>query len=301
MRIALTGATGFVGRALVEELTARNHRVVVLSRDPERAARTLPLVAAHHAVDLARGLIPAAAFDGVDCVVHLAGEPVSGRWNPDKKAAIRDSRVLGTRHLVDSICRLDHRPRALVSASAIGFYGDRGDEELGEDQGPGGDFLATTSVEWETEAGHAVDCGLRVASLRIGIVLDASGGALQQMLLPFRLGLGGPLGDGRQWWSWIHRMDLVRMICTAVEDQWEGSWNATAPHPVRQAEFARSLGWALGRPAIVPAPAFALRALLGEFSTEVLTSKRVLPDRARSAGFRWQFGRLKDALADLLP
>ena len=223
-----------------------------------------------------------------------------GRWTDEKKRAIRESRVLGTRHLVDALADLDRRPAALVSASAIGFYGARGDEELSEGSGPGDDFLATTAVEWETEAARAADYGLRVASLRIGIVLGAGGGALEAMLLPFKLGAGGPLGSGQQWWSWIHLDDLVRMFLAAIDEGWTGAWNATAPRPERQARFAKALGRALGRPAILPAPAFALKLILGEFSTELLSGKQVLPHRARQAGFAWRFERLDDALADLV-
>ena len=298
MRVVVTGATGFIGRALVAELNSRNHQVVVLSRDPDRARRMLPLVADLHSFDWNRESAP--ALGGADAIIHLAGEPVAGRWTPEKKQAIRDSRVLGTRNLVAGLAGLDHRPARLISASAIGFYGDRGDEELHERSGPGADFLATTAVEWETEAARAADFGLDVASLRIGIVLDCEGGALEQMLRPFRLGVGGPIGDGSQWWSWIHRRDLVRMILVALEQGWTGAFNATAPHPERQADFAHTLGRALGRPAFIPAPAFALNALFGEFATELLTSKRVLPSRAQAAGFEPEFGRLDMALADLL-
>jgi uncharacterized protein (TIGR01777 family) len=300
MRVVVTGATGFIGRALVTELNARDHRVVVLSRDPARARRMLPLVAEHHSFDWTHETAPAAALEGADAIIHLAGEPVAGRWTAEKKHAIRNSRVLGTRNLVSSLAELDHRPSRLISASAIGFYGDRGDEELHEQSSPGADFLATTAVEWETEAARAADFGLDVSSLRIGIVLDREGGALEQMLPPFRLGVGGPLGDGLQWWSWIHRRDLVRMILVALEQGWTGAFNATTRHPERQIDFARSLGRALGRPAFIPAPAFALKALFGEFATELLTSKRVLPSGALEAGFEWEFGRLDGALADLL-
>lgn len=300
MRVVVTGATGFVGQSLVRELNARNHRVVVLTRDPGGAARRLPLVAAIHAFDPNTEAAPAEALDGADAIVHLAGESVAGRWTEAKKQAIRESRVLGTRNLVEGLRDLDHRPGAFVSSSAIGFYGDRGDEELTEDAGPGGDFLATVAVEWEGEAARATDFGLRVASLRTGIVLGTGGGALHEMLLPFRLGLGGPMGGGRQWWSWIHMHDLVRMILAALEEPWSGSWNATTPRPERQSDFARILAGTLGRPAVLPAPAFALRAVLGEFATELLTSHRVLPRRALDAGFSFRFGRLEDALADLL-
>lgn len=300
MRVVVTGATGFVGRALVTELNARNHRVVVLSRDPMRARGLLPLIVDCHSFDPDRETAPAAALEGADAIIHLAGEPVAGRWTTQKKRAIRESRVFGTRNLIAGLAELDCRPTQLISASAIGFYGDRGDEELLEDSGPGADFLATTAVEWETEAARAMDYGLGVASLRIGIVLDGEGGALEQMLPPFRFGVGGPLGSGSQWWSWIHRRDLVRMILSALEQNWTGAFNATTHHPARQVDFARSLGRALGRPAFIPAPAFALNALFGEFATELLTSKRVLPARASKAGFEWEFGQLDAALADLL-
>jgi uncharacterized protein (TIGR01777 family) len=300
MRVVVTGATGFVGRALITELNTRNHRVVVLSRDPARARRSLPLVAACHSFDPDLETAPAVALEGSDAIIHLAGEPVAGRWTTEKKRAIRQSRVFGTRNLVAGLAELDCRPSRLISASAIGFYGDRGDEKLHEESGPGAGFLATTAVEWETEAARAAEFGLSVASLRIGIVLDCEGGALEQMLPPFRFGVGGPLGSGSQWWSWIHRRDLVRMILKALEQDWTGAFNATAPHPERQADFARALGRAMGRPAFIPAPAFALKALFGEFATELLTSKRVLPSRAREAGFEWEFGRLDMALADLL-
>lgn len=300
MRVVVTGATGFVGRHLVQALNERNHRVVVLSRNPDRAGRSLPVVAGLHAFDPNREIAPAAALEGADAIVHLAGESVSGRWDDEKKAAIRDSRVDGTRNLVEGLRDLDRRPRVLVSASAIGFYGDRGDEELGEDAGPGADFLATVAVEWEAEAARAADFGLRVASLRTGLVLGRDGGALEQMLLPFRLGLGGPMGSGRQWWSWIHLQDLVRMYLAALEGSWTGSYNATAPEPERQGDFARALAGELGRPAFLPAPAFALRLVLGEFATELLSSQRVLPQQALREGFGFRHGRLPAALADLL-
>jgi uncharacterized protein (TIGR01777 family) len=301
MRVVVTGATGFVGGQLVRELNERNHRVVVLTRDPVGAAHSLPLVEAIHAFDPAREPAPAAALEGADAIVHLAGESVSGRWTDEKKRAIRDSRVIGTRNLVEGLAAVESRPRVLVSSSAVGFYGERGDEELDEDAGPGADFLATVAVEWETEAARATDFGLRVVSLRTGIVLGHGGGALQQMLLPFRLGLGGPMGSGDQWWSWIHMADLIRLILSAIEQSWSGSYNATAPEPERQASFARQLGRALGRPAILPAPAFALRLVLGEFASELLTSHRVLPRRALEQGFGFRYGRLDEALADLLP
>jgi len=295
MRIVITGATGFVGRALVNALVDRGDVVVAVSRNPKRASAQLPLIAAHHSYEELRE-----ALNGADAVVHLAGETVVGRWTDEKKRAIRESRVEGTRDLVDAIGDLERRPKALISASAIGFYGERQDDDCTEGDGPGSDFLATTSTEWESEAARAADFGLRVVSLRLGIVLGIDGGALQAMLLPFRMGAGGPLGSGRQWWSWIHVHDAVRMFLAAIDEPWSGSYNATAPNPERQKDFARILGRTLGRPAIVPAPAFALRAILGEFSTELLGGKRVIPEKARKSGFRFEFEHLDDALANLL-
>lgn len=300
MRILVTGATGLVGRAVVNTLVERDHEVVVTSRSPDRARSFLPLLYRLVAWDPNDGPAPPAAFEGVDAIVHLAGESVAGRWTDEKKQAIRDSRVLGTRHLVDGMRPLDGRPARIVGASAIGFYGDRGDEVLTEDAGPGDDFLATTSVEWESETANARDLGLDVAQFRIGIVLDPNGGALERMLPPFRLGVGGPLGSGQQWWSWIHLGDLVAMFVHAVEDGWSGAYNATAPHPVRQRDFAEVLGDVLGRPAFVPAPAFALRLLFGEFASELLTSKQVRPDRALREGFTFRHPQLFDALVDLI-
>ena len=300
MRILVTGATGFVGRPLVTALVESDHEVVVASRDPHAATSAVPLVYMHVRWDPSAEPLPAVALDGVDAVVHLAGESVAGRWTPEKKARIRDSRVLGTRNLLAGMRVRDDRPRHLISASAVGFYGDRGDEELTEDARPGDNFLATTCVEWETEVAAAGDLGVDTVSLRTGIVLHPEGGALEQMLLPFRLGIGGPLGSGRQWWSWIHRDDLVRMFLTALDQRWTGVFNATAPTPIRQAEFARILGAVLQRPSLLPAPEFALRALLGEFADELLSSKRVLPAAALAQDFQFGFAHVERALLDLI-
>ena len=300
MRILVTGASGLVGRHLVQALVERDHDVVSTSRDPDRARSQLPLIYRHVRWDPNDGPAPREAFEGVDAIVHLAGESVAGRWTDEKKRRIRDSRVLGTRHLVDGMRPLDGRPVRLVGASAIGFYGDRGEDVLTEDSGPGDDFLSTTCVEWESEGVAARDLGLDVAHLRIGLVLDPAGGALGEMLPIFRLGAGGPLGSGRQWWSWIHRGDLVAMFVLALEEGWSGTFNATAPHPVRQREFADALGDVIGRPSFVPAPEFALRLVLGEFAQELLTSKQVRPDHALREGFTFGFPRLADALNDLL-
>lgn len=301
MRILVTGATGFVGRPLVSALLQRDYEVVVVSRDPREASSAVPLVYRHVGWNPSTEPLPDAALDGVDAVIHLAGETVVGRWTDEKKARIRDSRVLGTRNIVKAMRDRDDRPRHLLSASAIGYYGERGDEELTEDAGPGNDFLSTVGVEWESEVAAAAELGLATASLRIGIVLHPEDGALKQMLLPFRLGVGGPLGPGDQWWSWIHREDLVRMFLTALDQEWTGAFNATAPMPVRQSEFAKTLGAVLGRPAVLPAPEFALRALFGEFAVELLSSKRVVPAAAVERGFEFRFAHIERALLDLIP
>ena len=301
MRILVTGATGFVGVALCDSLQAGGHEAWVLSRNPG-AAEQIPSVSRAFAwTDPLREQPPPAAFEGVDAVVHLAGESVVGRWTEAKKAAIRDSRVAGTTRLVEAIGALETRPTTLVSASAIGFYGDRGDEPLTEGSAPGDDFLAETSVAWE-EAARAVEPqGVRAVQIRIGIVLESGGGAMGKMLTPAKLGLGGPLGSGAQWWSWVHRDDLIGLIRLALEDDsMKGPYNATAPGAVRQKTFAATLGKVLGRPAFLPAPAFALKLALGGFSTELLSSKRVLPQRTEAAGYRFRHPDLEGALRDIL-
>jgi uncharacterized protein len=301
MRILVTGATGFVGRHVVEQFHRKGHSLVALSRDPEAARRRLPQLEAAHSWNPLRELPPADAFSEVDAVVHLAGESVNGRWSEEKKQAIRDSRVLGTANLVKTIVRLETRPQAMISASAIGYYGDRGEEELTEDAAPGDDFLAEVCQQWEKEAGKVEWGGVRSVRVRTGIVLAPGGGALGAMLTPFRLGVGGPLGSGRQWWSWVHRDDLTALILHLIEHpDFSGSVNGTAPEPVRQKDFAKVLGRVLRRPALLPAPAFALKIALGGFSTELLSSKRVLPKNALELGFRFQYPQLEAALRQAL-
>lgn len=305
MKVLLTGATGFVGRHAAQRLAVAGHSVRAISRNPGGGARKVP------GVDEVQGWSPleaiplARVFDGVEGIVHLAGEPVVGLWTDAKRKAIRDSRVVGTRHLVQGLAGLEpeRRPRVLVSASAIGYYGDRGEEELTEASAPGTDaeFLASVCRAWEHEARQAEDLGMRVVRLRIGIVLGRDGGALGAMLTPFKLGLGGPLGGGRQWWSWIHRYDLVTLILSALtRDDVTGPLNATAPEPVRQRVFAQELGRVLSRPALLPAPAFVLRTVLGDFSSELLASKRVLPKAAEQAELSFAFPQLPQALSEIV-
>lgn len=239
------------------------------------------------------------SIEGADAIVNLRGESIAGRWNAEKKAAIAASRIDGTKRLVASIAACAVKPQVLVSASATGYYGDRGDEELLEKSAPGNDFLAGVCVRWESAAEEATALGVRVVTMRFGVVLG-HGGALAQMKLPFALGLGGPMGSGRQYLPWIHLDDLTSLCRLALDDpQLAGAVNAVAPKIVTNAQFASALGAALHRPAILPAPAFAMRIALGEFADTLLGGQRVIPAVAQSAGFRWAYPQLEPALRAL--
>ena len=300
MRVLVTGATGFVGRRLCETLSQRGDRVVALSRDPTAAQHRVPAIGKAYPWNPTTEPPPGEALSGLDAVVHLAGETVVGRWTEAKKNSIRDSRVVGTRNLVAGIAQAESKPAVMVSASAIGFYGDRGDEELTEQAAPGDDFLAHTCLAWEDEALKVEPLGVRLACVRIGVVLGLGGGALAAMLTPFKLGVGGPLGSGRQWWAWIHRDDLVGLILHLIDNDLRGAFNATAPEPVRQKDFARVLGRVLHRPAFMPAPAFALKIVMGGFATELLSSTKVLPQSALQSGYEFRNPDLEAALREIL-
>jgi len=292
MRALVTGATGFIGRRLVRELD----RPLILSRRPEVARKILG-AAEVHAWNPEEGPPPAEAFEGVEAIFHLAGDSVaSGRWTAAKKARIRRSRVQGTANLVEGLRNLKSRPRVLVSASAVGYYGSRGDEVLEEASAPGTDFLAGVSVAWEAEAGRARELGLRVVTVRNGMVLGAGGGALARMLLPFKLGLGGRLGDGRHWMPWVHLDDVVGLMLDAAKSEISGAMNAVAPEPVINQEFTRTLARVLHRPAIFPVPRFALALLFGELSTLLVASQRVVPRVAERTGYKFRFTSLEEAL-----
>jgi len=300
MRIVVTGATGFIGAHLSRTLRARGDEVIGLSRDPDSVARRAPGVSRTYAWDPMSEPAPAEALEQAAAVVHLAGESVVGRWSEAKRRAIRDTRVLGTRNLVAGILRLENKPQVLVSASAIGFYGDRAGEELSEQSSGGNDYLASVCRQWEEEALKIKALGVRLVRIRTGIVLARDGGALGAMLLPFQLGLGGPLGSGEQWWSWIHRDDLVTLIIHSIDNNIDGIWNGTAPNPVTQKEFARVLGRVLRRPAFLPAPAFALKLILGGFAAELLSSKKALPRAPEASGVVFKYRELELALREIL-
>lgn len=297
MRALVTGATGFIGRRLVAHLDDP----VVLSRSPDAARRSLGGVRAF-AWDPEAGPPPDAAFYGVDAVFHLAGEPVAaGRWTAERKARIRSSRELGTRHLVTGLQAASTRPAVLVSASAVGYYGDRGDEELDESAAPGAGFLADVCRAWEDEAACAREDGIRVVSVRIGIVLGEEGGALRRLLPLFRAGLGGTLGGGGQWMPWVHVDDVVGlMLHAAAHDGMEGPANAVAPGIVTNRGFTRALASLLGRPALLPVPSLALRLAMGEFGESLVHSQRVVPAAARWAGYAFVHPALAGALAAAL-
>ncbi len=301
MRILITGVTGFIGRALTGELVASGHEVVGLSRDAQRAQASVPLLAQAYGWASPSDPPPTEALSGADAVVHLLGESVAGRWTREKKRRIYETRVLSTKALVDAMRTVADRPKVLVSGSAVGYYGDRGDDELAEQEPPGSDFLATLCTDWEREAVGAEELGVRVVRFRTGLVVGPGGGFLKPMLPLFRLGLGGPLGSGRQWWPWVHMQDVVGLMRFAIEnDSVTGPVNGTSPAPARQREFAKTLGRVLRRPAFFPAPAFLLKLILGEFSSEVLTSKRVLPAAAQAAGYAFAYPELEPALRDTL-
>jgi len=287
----------------VAALRERGSEVTVLSRDPRRARERLDGVEAL-AWDAEREPAPAAALEGRDAVVHLAGEPIAQRWSGRVKRALRDSRVLGTRNLLASLGELSEqggRPRTLLSSSAVGYYGPHGEEPLDEDAPPGRDFLAQICVEWEAEAARAEQLGMRTVRLRTGVVLDPRGGALQKMLPPFRLGLGGPVAGGRQFVSWVHGEDVAGLALAALADErFSGPLNATAPEPVTNAELSRALGRALHRPAVLPVPAAALQLLYGEMAQIVTGGARVVPAKALVLGYEFRHPQLQEALGAAL-
>ena len=305
MKIAITGATGFVGSRLVERLISQGDQLIVLSRSVQRAQKVFPATAFKNLEIV--GYTPTVsgdwqnAINGCDAVVNLAGEPIAeGRWTPERKQEILNSRKLGTQKVVEAIAHADPKPNVLVNASAIGYYGTSQTASFDETSPAGNDFLAQVSTEWESEAQKVTDLGTRLVILRFGIVLGI-GGALGKMITPFKLFAGGPLGDGQQWFSWIHLDDLVNLILQALNNsQMEGVYNATAPEPVRMSEFCNTMGQVINRPSWLPVPGFALEVMLGEGATVVLEGQQVLPKRTLENGFEYQYPKLQAALTEIL-
>ena len=292
MKVLITGAGGLIGKALQASLQEKGHDLLLASRSQPRNDSYVQW-------SVEDGFREPEKLEGIDAVVHLAGESVNGlRWTDDKKKAIRESRVLGTRNVVSAISKLKQRPKVLVSSSAIGFYGERGDEEVTESSPAGQTFLADVSKEWEGEARCAEDAGIRTVLLRTGIVLSKDGGALGTMLLPFKIGVGGVIGSGKQWMSWISLDDHVEAINFAIENETiRGALNAVSPHPVTNEEFTKTMGEVLYRPTFIPLPEFAVSMLMGEMGDELLlTSTKVIPRRLEDAGFQFKYPDLKAAL-----
>ena len=292
MKVLITGASGLIGTALQPRLRAEGHDPLLTSRSEPRDESWIQW-------DPENGFADPSKLEGIDAVVHLAGETVSGlRWTDEKKKAIRNSRVVGTRSVVDAISELETRPRVLVSASAIGFYGDRGDEVLTETSKSGKTFLAEVSREWEAESRRAEDSGVRTVLLRTGIVLSKDGGALGTMLMPFKLGLGGVVGDGKQWMSWVSLDDHVDVIVFALEnDNVRGAVNSVSPDPVTNEEFTKVMGEVLYRPTFIPVPEFAVHMMFGEMGEALLLdSTRVIPKRLADLGYKFKFPDLKKAI-----
>jgi uncharacterized protein (TIGR01777 family) len=277
MKCVVSGGTGFLGGHIVKHLQQSKHSVTVWGRNLQFEPNS-----------------------DIDAVISLAGEPVAQRWNDEVKQKIRDSRVLGTRSLVEAMSRLPRKPRVLVSASAIGIYGDRGDEILTESSPLGTGFLADVCKSWEEEANRAAAFGIRVIKLRVGFVLGKNGGALAKILPAFRAFAGGRLGTGKQWMPWIHVADIAELFTYAVENEVSGVWNATAPNPVRNTQFTEALASAVSRPALFPVPPFALKLAFGEFAQHMLDSARVVPEAALPHGFHFRYPNLKPALQDLV-
>lgn len=286
--MAITGATGFLGAPLAHFLTTGGHSVRTIGRGASSDVRWDP----------ARGTMPSDALDGCDAVVHLAADYIAERWTEAKRRSIRDSRVQGTRLIAEQCARMAQRPEVLVVGSAVGFYGDRGDEVLDETSSAGTDFLGDVARDWEAAAQPAIEAGIRVVFARTGIVLNPAGGALGKMLLPFQAGVGGKLGNGRQWMSWISREDWIGAVYHALQTPTvRGPVNLTAPEPVTAATFASTLARVLGRPALFPVPALALTAVFGEMARgTILASQRALPKVLESNGFRFAHPTLSSAL-----
>lgn len=301
MRTIITGGTGLIGRALAAELAAHDHQVIILSRAPERATGLPAGVRAEHwDTHTADGWAPLA--DGADAIVNLAGESIAaGRWTNERKRRICQSRLDAGRAVVQAVELVRQKPRVVIQASGIGYYGPQGDREITEDAAPGNDFLAQVAIEWEASTAPVEAVGVRWAIIRTGVVLSVEGGAFPRLLLPFRLFVGGPLGGGRQWLPWIHIADQAAAIRFLIEtDNAVGPFNLAAPNPLTNAGFGQILGRVINRPSFVPTPGFAMRLAFGEMSTLLLDGQRAIPKRLLEMGFTFRFPHAEAALRDLL-
>lgn len=300
MKVLVTGATGFVGKVVVRQLLEAGEQVVVLTRNIPKAALTLGSQCEYFQWADTNELPDVAAFKGVDAVINLMGEGIADKkWTDEQKKIIYNSRINGTQKLVEVISKLEKKPSVFVSTSAIGIYGNRGPEELTEESSTGSDFLAHLCTEWEKEASKVKEHVKRLILIRVGVVLGHNGGALKKMLLPFKLGLGGPLGSGNQYMSWIHVEDLAGMYVEAVKNEsLNGIFNGTAPYPATNKEFTTTLGKTLKRPTVLPAPAFAIKAIFGEMSTVLLDGQKVLPKKFKDINYRYRYPTLEMALKE---
>jgi uncharacterized protein (TIGR01777 family) len=301
MKIAIAGATGFVGTQLVEQLQAQGHQVIILTRNPQSASNRFGQAQIVGYNPLKSGEWQE-SISGCDAVINLAGEPIAEkRWTPAHKRTILESRQLGTQKIVEAINLATVKPQVLINASAIGYYGTSETSKFDENSPAGTDFLGEVCAAWETAAQAVTASGTRLVILRFGIVLGENGGALGKMLAPFSAFVGGPIGSGKQWFSWIHRDDVVKLIIAALNDpQMQGVYNATAPNPVTMAEFADTLGTAMNRPSWLPVPNFALEAMLGEGAIVVLEGQQVIPTKTLSQGFDFKYPTLKPALESIV-
>lgn len=305
MKILITGGSGSIGRKLTQHLTQSGHEVVILSRDPAKDSRLPPNVrAVQWDARTANGWLVEA--EGADAIVNLAGENLAGtgffpaRWTGERKRFIRESRLNAGKAVVEAVEKAAHRPQLVVQASAIGYYGPHGHEPLVEEAPAGNDFLANLCKEWEAATAPVEKFGVRRAIIRTGIYLTPDDGALKRLLLPYKLFLGGPFGNGEQWYSWIHPVDEAEAIRFIIENRHSGVFNLTAPQPLKNKDFGKTLGKALGRPSLIPVPRFALEMAFGEVVTVVFDGQRVLPQRLQALGYSFQFPTLEEAFRDLL-
>jgi uncharacterized protein (TIGR01777 family) len=301
MKVVITGATGFVGQVIVKQLLEAGDEVVVLTRNVAKAAITLGSACKYFQWNDSESLPPLEALDGADGIINLMGETISERWDENQKKKIYNSRINGTKKLVEALEKLQHAPKSFISTSAIGIYGNRGPEDLNESSTLADDFLAKVCKDWENEANKARNYGARVAIIRVGIVLGKGGGALAKMIPIFKLGGGGPLGSGNQYMSWIHVEDLASMYIEALKNtSIKGVLNGTAPYPASNREFTKVLGKAVKRPAFLPAPAFAIKIAFGEMSQILLEGQKVLPVKFKEAKFKFRFPTLEMAIKESL-